>query len=558
MNFLNTIITKVMQLPDATAVEVLASQTTSAQSYTYREILSAATSLSHELHLMQTNQTHPLRVGLVMSNSPEWVVADLAIMLSGMTEVPIPLAFSAAQAANLLANTDICIVDAAGASKLTSWSTLDNADSFCKVIQIHLPTLLTTAGSLTNYQDLTLTAQQDYICKIIHTSGTTGNPKGVRIRANGLDEMVTALQRKFIPGTYTRYLSILPLSVLIEQVTAIYMTMMDGGTLVFLPLDVPPLGTAGVTPKVLLPYLRQAAPSAMSNMPPSVVEAIYSYCKAYNHLAKEQLLEQLFGVSKPPFLTCGGASTSPTTLQQLADIGITVYEGYGLSENSSVVAINTPSQIKFGTVGRPLDHVQVKLSEDGELLVSSTSLFGGYTTTDPSSCYFDSEGWLKTGDIADIDVEGFIRIYGRKKNIIVTANGQNISLEWVESKYKTLDFVEEVVIFGDKLEKIHGFFVVDQNLDVSTAKSMIESFGKQHLSEIEQVRRIFIASSNKEIYRNYFTVTGRPMRDKIWTLIINQEEKLWQGQSLSTPVQSRFLNMVREMVSYALGKVIQH
>lgn len=560
MKFLNAIITKVMQLPDATAVEVLASPTTSGQSYTYGQILSAATSLSNELARIPTTQEHPLRIGLVMGNSAEWVVADLAIMLSGMTEVPIPLAFSATQAAGLLANTDICIVDAAGASKLATWSTLGNADLLSKVIQIHLPTLLATAGSVANYQDLTLTAKPDYICKIIHTSGTTGNPKGVKIRVNGLDEMVTALQQKFISGTYTRYLSILPLSVLIEQVTAIYMTMIDGGTLVFLPPDVPPLGTAGATPKVLLPYLHQAAPSAMSNMPPSVVEAIYSYCKTYNHLAKEQLLEQLFGVTKPPFLTCGGASTSPTTLQGLADIGITVYEGYGLSENSSVVAINIPSQIKFGTVGKPLDHVQVKLSEDSELLVKSTSLFDGYTTTDPSSCYFDSEGWLKTGDIADIDVEGFIRIYGRKKNIIVTANGQNVSLEWVESKYKTLDFVEEVVIFGDKLEKIHGFFVVDRNIDISAAKAMIESFGKQHLSEIEQVREIFITSSNNEIYRNYFTVTGRPMRDKIWALIINQEEKVCQAQaqSLSTPVQSRLLNMVRGMVSYALEKVTQH
>ncbi len=520
MKFINKIFAKAAESPNAIMVEVLAGQTALAQSYSYGEMLTAAARLSSELHRIQATQAAPLRVGIVMANSPEWVAADLALMLSGATEVPIPLAFSVTQAANLLSNTDICIVDAAGADKLVTWSEQGEANLASKAMQINVRTLLAAGGDVATYAGVTL-AEREFICKIIHTSGTTGNPKGVKIRSNGLSDLVSSLRRKVHPGTYSRYLSVVPLSLLIEQVTAIYMTLSEGGTLVFLPSEIPLLGSVGATAKVLLPYLRHAAPSSMT-VPPSIVEAIYGFCKANTDLTTQELFERLFGRTEPTFLTCGGAPTSPAILHQLAASGIPIYEGYGLSENSSVVSLNVPGCTKEGTVGKPLDHVQVKLSDEGELLVKSTSVFAGYTTIDPSSCDFDSDGWLRTGDIADIDSEGFIRIYGRKKNVIITANGRNVSPEWVESKYKTLDCVEEVVIFGDRLEKVYGFFVVDQSFDVSAAKENIAAFGEQNLSEVERVVEIFAISSADEIYGNYFTVTGRPMRDKIWSLINQQ------------------------------------
>ncbi|KYC40987.1 hypothetical protein WA1_25120 [Scytonema hofmannii PCC 7110] len=518
MKFINEIIAKTTQSPDAIMVEVLPGQTTSAQTYSYGEMLTVAAHLSNELHRLQTTQAHPLRVGLVMANSPEWVAADLALMLSGATEVPIPLAFSAMQAKNLLTCIDICLVDTPGADRLATWSEQGEANLDYKAVHMNLRTLLDSSKDVTQYTNVAIAKEQEFICKIIHTSGTTGNPKGVKIRSNGLWDLIASLRRKVKPNTYARYLSIVPLSLLIEQVTAIYMTLSDGGTLVFLPPEIPLLGSAGVTAKELLPYLRYAAPSSMT-LPPSMVEAIDGYCKANTYRTKKELFQQLFGRTEPPFLACGGAPTSPTILSHLAANGIVIYEGYGLSENSSVVSWNVPGCIKVGTVGKPLDHVQVKVSDEGELLVKSSSLFAGYTTTDPSSCDLSADGWLKTGDIAAIDNEGFICIYGRKKNVIVTANGRNVSPEWVESKYKTLSYVEEAVIFGNGLEKIYGFFVIDKNFDVSVAKENIAAFGEQNFSEVEQVSEIFITSSTDEVYRNYFTVTGRPIRDKIWNFI---------------------------------------
>jgi long-chain acyl-CoA synthetase len=246
-----------------------------------------------------------------------------------------------------------------------------------------------------------------------------------------------------------------------------------------------------------------------------MVEAIDRFCQATDQ-NDEALFQQLFGRDEPAFLGCGGAPTAPDVLSRLARRNIPVYEGYGLSENSSVVTWNVPGSARIGTVGKPLDHVKVKLGADGELLITSTSLFAGYTSADPSSCFIDPEGWLHTGDIAAIDGDGFVSITGRKKNLIITASGRNVSPAWVESRYKSLDFVEEAVIFGDRLEKIHGLFIVEERTDPDAARAAIDDFGRRHMSEVERAVEIVVLQSTPELYRHCFTITGRPIRTELW------------------------------------------
>ncbi|XES01486.1 hypothetical protein HEP87_64085 [Streptomyces sp. S1D4-11] len=149
-------------------------------------------------------------------------------------------------------------------------------------------------------------------------------------------------------------------------------------------------------------------------------------------------------------------------LQRLDAYGLTVHEGYGLSENSSVVSWNFPGAVRFGTVGRPLDHVRAELAEDGELLIRSTSLFAGYTREDPSSVVVDDQGRLHTGDLAEIDADGYLRITGRKKNLVITAGGRNVAPEWVEARYRELGFVREAAVVADGLDQVHGLFVIDK------------------------------------------------------------------------------------------------
>ncbi len=220
----------------------------------------------------------------------------------------------------------------------------------------------------------------------------------------------------------------------------------------------------------------------------------------------------LFGTPAAPLLCCGGAPVHPDLLRRLDDHGLPVHEGYGLSENSSVVSWNTPAARRIGTVGRPLPHVRVRIADDGELLVNSTSLFAGYTRDDPSSLILDADGWLRTGDLARLDAEGFITITGRKKNVIITAAGRNIAPEWVEAQYAQLPFVRAVAVVGDGLTALHGLFLVEESTDLAVAEAAVKEFGEQHLSEVERVAVPHIAVADDRLYRRFFTVTGRPVR----------------------------------------------
>ncbi len=509
MSFVDAIIDRCQREPDRVALQVLASDTQPAVSYRAGDILHAASVLVERLK----KEGRAPRVGIVMANTPEWVAADLALLVLGCTEVPVPLAFSAEQARSLLAEAEVCLTDAAGARRLEEWGERARPTSQ-EVVRVDMEELLAApapAGVLSPRPG-------EWIAKIIHTSGTTGAPKGVRIRLGGLDLLLGSLRRRLVGGNHARYLSLVPLSLLIEQVSAVYMTLLEGGTAVFLPRGVPVLGEAGGSPRGLMPFLRAARPTAMM-LPPSMVEAIHTICQRSEGFSREELCDRLFGTAASPFLTCGGAPTSPELLRSLASRGLDIYEGYGLSENGSVVACNAPGRWKIGTVGTPLEHVEVKLAADGELLIRSGSLFAGYTTTDPSSCLVDAEGWLKTGDLADIDEDGFIRIRGRKKNLMITSNGRNISPEWVESQYQRLPGVEKAVVFGEGLESLQGFFVIEPGLPAEVATRRIQAFGREHLSEVERVELVVTRTATPELYREFFTITGRPRRSEIHTFM---------------------------------------
>jgi long-subunit acyl-CoA synthetase (AMP-forming) len=211
-------------------------------------------------------------------------------------------------------------------------------------------------------------------------------------------------------------------------------------------------------------------------------------------------------------ICCGGAPVHPEVLHHLADLGIPIYEGYGLSENSSVVSWNRPGAARIGTVGTPLPHVEVRLAADDEILVRSTSLFDGYTRDDPSSCPVDEQGWLHTGDLGAIDDDGFLRVTGRKKNMIITSSGRNIAPEWVEAQYATIPGVSAVAVVGNELEAVHGLFLVEPGKPLPQIRAAIEAFGAAHLSEIDRVQVAHVVHNDEEIYRQYFTVTGRPIR----------------------------------------------
>jgi long-subunit acyl-CoA synthetase (AMP-forming) len=492
---------------DRTLVQVLDADGGIAAAYSYREITRAAQALAVTLAPGTPAADQGRRIGVLCGNTPEFIVADLALLALRRTEVPVPLAFSREQAMGLLQDTDVCLVDAHGAARLDEWGRDAVLPAGCRVVEISLGELL---RSTTPYA--VPTGDEEWICKIIHTSGTTSLPKGVRIRSHGIGALIDSLHAAMPAEAFARYVSCVPFSLLIEQVTGLYLVLLDGGHVTLLPPGSPLVGTSGAAVEAALPLLAAARPTAVVATPALVTAVLEAARRAST--AGEDINRSLFGTEQAPLICCGGAPVHPDTLRALDGFGIAVHEGYGLSENSSVVSWNTPDARRVGTVGRPLRHVRVRLGKDGELLVGGASLFAGYTREDPSSCAV-VDGWLHTGDVAHIDEDGYITITGRKKNIIITAAGRNVAPEWVEAQYARLPFVRAVGVVGNGLPALNGLFVIDPAVDPAEAERSITAFGTEHLSEVERVEEVHLMSADDDSYRRLFTVTGRPVRKAI-------------------------------------------
>ncbi|QDX30405.1 AMP-binding protein [Dickeya poaceiphila] len=515
MNILNRIVEQASHTPDAPAIIQL--QNAGGEThYCYASLLKDVRVLAADILARETSQgdAQPKPVGLIMGNSAEWVVADLALLYANRVEVPVPLAFSAEQAAWLLRDCDVILTDAIGQQQLEVWRqrglSLD-----ATLIPITLSDLPGLPAGASEPPD----AAQDTIIKVIHTSGTTSQPKGVQIRRHGLDALVDALWQRAAQGDYHRYLCLVPLSLLIEQVTAIYMPLTSGGAIVLPPVTLPPLGSPGVQAADRLPLIASARPTAMT-LTPALVEALAE--KAWG-CAQENRLQALFGHDRLPLLAVGGAPVDSDILLGLNQLGIPVYEGYGLSENSSVACWNYRGAHRIGTVGQPLAHVEIRLADDGELCLRSSSLFAGYAGEDPSSCHVDADGWLHTGDIARQDDNGFISIIGRKKTMIITANGRNISPEWLETAYRSVPGVLTAIVFGDKQQFLGGIFIVNDISKADSIRQAIHDYARQHLNELEQINNPILLPHHPDIMEQLFTVTGRPRRNAVADFLAKNE-----------------------------------
>lgn len=516
MNILNAILAQAEKNPSAVAIIQLQKidndQFAPLTSHTYQTLIEEARQLATQL---DTQTDNGALVGVVMGNTPEWILADIALLLADRPEVPVPLAFSGEQAAFLLQNCQLVLTDAIGAERLAQWQA--NGLSL-SAAQLQVELGKTPPARALNYSPAS--SAKDAVIKVIHTSGTTSQPKGVKIRRHGLDALVESLWQRAQPDDYQRYLNLVPLSLLIEQVTALYMPLTSGGSVIMPPADLPPLGSPGVTAAERLALIRQARPSAMT-LTPALVEALAE--RASQHGNAPGLLTALFGHEAVPLLAAGGAPVAPELLHQLNKQGIPVYQGYGLSENSSVATWNARGANRIGTVGKPLAHVEVKIADDGELCLRSSSLFAGYSSEDPSSCVIDQHGWLHTGDLATQDRDGFISIIGRKKTMIITANGRNISPEWLESAYRSVPGVLQAIVYGDRQQFLSGVFIVDDMAQAPRIRKAIADYARKHLNEIEMIPDPVLLPHSPEIMARLFTVTGRPRRNDVIPFLAQYE-----------------------------------
>ncbi|MFC4161231.1 AMP-binding protein [Chitinimonas lacunae] len=464
------------------------------------DIRRAAVALARRL-MARRDPTSLTVVGIVAGNGAATLIADLACLLAGVASLPLPLAFSRAQAEHLAQRCQLFLLDGRGALVLAERWGIEVGQA----IRLDHP----------DYEgaDFPFDAPpppEQRVCKIIHTSGTTSRPKGVMLSERGIGAVVEALEARLSAQLHTRYLSLVPFSLLLEQITGLYLPLLNGGTLHCLPASVPLLGESGAEPDRLLRWLVQVEPTFVA-VPPVMITRLQHHLQRGGELAMA-LWRWLRGESAP-YIACGGAALATDTLEWLDRHGISVYQGYGLSENGSVVSVNAPGRNRIGSVGQPLDHAQVRIGEGGTIEVWSESLFLGYSGEDPSACAMTPDGWLDTGDLGELDRDGFLYVYGRRKHVICLANGRNVCPERVELTLRSFPGVHDAVVFDDPDHGLVALLVYEPALD----RAALAAWSAGQFSDIERPSRFWLVEAGAASLADCYTVTGRPRRAEIRT-----------------------------------------
>ena len=373
------------------------------------------------------------RLGLYGQSDCAWAVAYLAGLLAGRTLVPIPDFFSSAQCEHIVRSAGLSVIlttsAAAGltgiaGAEIIDVTSLGRVCPFRKTPDgMHHDAAASNAGTPTSGAD-------DAV--IVFTSGSTGQPKGVRLTLDNLLSTATALIDAADISSRDSYLSVLPLSMLLEQVCAILVPVLTGAPVTFDP-ELAGCIMAGKTLDIATVVAR-VKPTVMV-LVPQVLQLLVT------QLQQKSINAADHGVR---FVAVGGASTSPALLAQARALGVPAFEGYGLTECASVVALNTPGHDRSGTVGRPLAGRHVEIV-DGEIVVAGRSVMAGYLGA-PNL----REGKWHTGDLGEIDADGQLIVHGRKDNLIVCSNGRNVSPEWVEKAILNAPDIHAAVVCANE------------------------------------------------------------------------------------------------------------
>jgi long-subunit acyl-CoA synthetase (AMP-forming) len=337
------------------------------------------------------------RLALALDNGPEWLFWDLAALFAGLPCVPVPGFFSPSQQRHVLESAG---VDALIASEPQAFAVLG----------------FVPCGALHRREPAVPAELPAGTAKITYTSGTTGQPKGVCLSAEAMLGVAQSIAGATAGSGIERHLCVLPLAVLLENLAGNYAPLLLGAC-----LEIPSLASVGMRGAsqfelpAFLATLARVRPSSLILLPQLLLALVTA---AEGGQALPDSLH---------FIAVGGGRVAPQLLERAEALGLPVFEGYGLSECASVVCLNTPGQRRIGSVGRPLPHAEVRLADDGEVLVRGAT-FLGYLG-EPAQ----TDAWLGTGDLGHWE-DGFLVLHGRKKHQFVTAFGRNVNPEWVEAE----------------------------------------------------------------------------------------------------------------------------
>lgn len=435
------------------------------------------------------------RVGILSENRPEWAYVDLGILSMGAVTVPIYPTSSVKECCYILEHAEVVCLFISSDEQLEKVRGLLQGTKLKRIIGFDLTQKSTGIGGFTDcleagrlsacnegnsqYDLRCRSVTRDDVATLIYTSGTTGPPKGVMLTHGNFLSNCEASAEVLTLDKDEIALSFLPLSHVFERMAGYYYMIMKGVEIAYaenmttVPEDI----------QIVKPTVAASVPRLYEKIYAKIMEAIQSapplkqkifygslgvgrkmagYRQKGIHaplllslqyalariLVFKKLKQKLGGRIK--FFISGGAPLAKELAEFFYAADVLILEGYGLTETSPVISVNRPKQFKFGTVGPPIPGVEVKIAKDGEILTRGPHIMKGYFKNDEATREVIKDGWFYTGDLGEIDSDGFLKITGRKKDLIITAGGKNISPQNLENEILTDCLFSQVVILGDR------------------------------------------------------------------------------------------------------------
>ena len=466
-------------------------------------------------------------VAIMSTNSPRWAMSDYGIICSGAATVAVYPTLISSQVEFIINDSNSKLIFVQNQEQMQKineiWkncpqlthvvlmddSNIEKNDKIINFMDFLDIGTQYEQESKSTLEELVAKPKPEDLLTLIYTSGTTGNPKGVMLTHKNLISNIEGILKHVTFETDEKFLSFLPLSHSFERMCGHFSGFSIGAQTYYAEsIDTVPDNLQEVKPTVLISVPRlyekmYAKIKAGLKTAPEIRQKIFAWAIGVgkestqyrlsnkslplmlslkhaiaNKLVYSKVKERVGG--KLRFFVSGGAPLSKEIAEFFAAADFTIIEGYGLSETSPILTANSQGNIKFGSVGKPLFNVDIKIADDGEILAKGPNIMIGYfNNKEATSKAIDSEGWFHTGDIGHIDSDGYLFITDRKKDILVTSAGKNVAPAPLENALLTSVYIEQAVVIGDKRNFISALIVPSlesvQNKLTSNGKNISSS-----------------------------------------------------------------------------------
>ncbi len=482
------------------------------------------------------------KAAIISENRYEWVIADFACIVNRIVTVPIYTTLTANQIKFILEHSEagLCFVSSLVIAEKVN-SVFDELPNLKQIVCFNK--IISDEKHIINFEDLIYKSlihtkdsydenkadkyfsecskkiSENDLLTIIYTSGTMGTPKGVCLSHKNEITNIKQCRKAFTLDHTDRFLSFLPFAHSYERTTGYYFALSVGAEVYYaqsidtlqtqLPEVKPTLMT--VVPLLFTKIYNRLVKNIklMPRRKQMLIRGAFSIAQKYrndkNSMVWKAADKMVFKTirartgGRVKFFISGGSALNKNLAEFFDGIGITIYEGYGMTEASPVISVNRIGKNKFGTVGLPLDGIEVKIAEDGEILVKGENVMTGYFKNDEETRKTILDGWLHTGDIGEIDKDGFLKITDRKKTLIKTAGGKYISLTQIEDTISESAYVNQIISFAsDDKHFVSALIVPDfEELKNFATSSRISFDSEKELIQNPAILKLYEAEINR-------------------------------------------------------------